>query len=506
MTDYARPIYIDLHVAWDLADYTQEGSRVISAAGQVRLAPPESAIFSPRGTADRCTITLDNSDGRYSSLLTSGALYADLAGGGAYHAPMYLTVNVVDGAPANYHRVFTGVVKIPTEQTPTGSQPATVTLDCRSRDELLLSKRISTTQAAFAAWVDSPPNEAELIAAFLVAAGLTSADYTLDAGLFAIPYPWLDNESPIEACWSLAAACGGRFYVDQDGIFRYENYTHWLTSPHNTSQHTVTRSAYAGFAPYYEDRELYTGVTVQATPYSIAGETTVWEARTVYIVPPNTTGSDYVTVTAELSGPAYALSAPAYAAVTSGGSNLSGSVTCTATNYAQRVVMQFQNSHATQAALITGLALVGRLVEADESVTVDLDSANAFWTGRAGRTRALTGNRWLQTQPQATVLAEFLRDRHEAPRLFFNVTDYRGGPERRLGDRITLNDSEIMSAGRDAFILAIDWSFGGGRFKQNLVCLDSTDLFEFADTTPGYFVVGVNKLGAADALRGHVFY
>jgi hypothetical protein len=132
-------------------------------------------------------------------------------------------------------------------------------------------------------------------------------------------------------------------------------------------------------------------------------------------------------------------------------------------------------------------------VEADGSIAREQTSGAAFWTGRAGRVRALTGNRWLQTQQQADVLAEFLRDRHEAPRLFFQVSDYRGSPSLRLGDRLTLNDSEIMSAARDAFVIAISWRFGGGRFKQDLELVDATDLYEFSDS-PGYFRVGTDVL------------
>lgn len=500
-TTYARTIAAQLYVDWDFdTNYTDESARLIDAQGTLRLSPPESAIFSPRGTADRCIITLNNYDGRYSSLLTTGALYADVADGGAYHAPMYMQISVDGGA--NYYRVFTGVIKIPRENAPTAGQAATITLDCRSRDEQILSKRISTSLADFSAWVDSPPDEATLIGALLEDAGLIGADYTVDTGLFNLPYAWLDNESAIEACWEIAAACGGRFFCDPDGEFRYENFTHWLTSPHDASADTITRSLYSGFAPYYEDRELYSGVVVKTSQRVLGVSDSIWEARTVYLVPPNTVGVDYVNVTADLPGPAYSASAPTYAAVTSGGSDISADVTCTVTYSAQRILMQFQNANVTHAAVITGLEITGQIMEADEPATYELSSSNAFWTDRDGRTRSLVGNRWIQTQAQMQTLAEFLRDRHETPRLFFSVQDYRGSPARRLGDRITLNDSQIMSAARDAFIIGIDWRYGGGRFSQSLTCIDATTLYTYIDTTPTYFILDTDTLNGG----ARVFY
>ena len=452
MATVGRVVVARLYIDWDFdGSYTDESSRLISANGELRFSPPETTIFSPRGTADRATVTLNNHDGRYSALLTSGALYASLSGGGAYHAPMYLEVSIDGGS--NYDRVFTGVIKIPVEAAPTMRQAATITLDCRSRDELVLSRRTSTMQVDFAAWHNADMTESELMAELLLDAGLIAADYTLDAGLFVIPWVWVKDASVVEACWQLAAACGGRFYADPDGEFRYENAYHWLTSPHLTSQATLTEANYQRLQPAYDDRELYNAVTVTAAPRAIGPYETLWTADQVYSVAPGAT----VAVTAELNAPAYVMANPSYSAVSAGGSDLSSSVSCTPIKYAQQVRLDITNSHATQTAYISGLSIAGQAVEAADVVERTVVSANTFWDDRPGRARTLSGNPWIQNSTQAEYLATFLRDRHETPRLSYKVSGYRGDPALRLGDRVTINDAAIMSSSRDAHITAIGW-------------------------------------------------
>lgn len=494
MATVARTVLGRLFVDWNFdGSYTDESSRLITAAGSLRLSPPESTIWSPRGTADRATLTLNNNDGRYSALLTSGALYADLAGGGAYHAPMYLEVSINGGA--NYYRVFTGVIKIPVEAAPTMRQAATITLDCRSRDELVLSRRTSTLQADFAAWHDGSYTEAQVMAELLQDAGLAAGDYTLDAGLFVVPWVWVKDASVVETCWQLAAACGGRFYCDPEGEFRYENAYHWLTSPHMTSQATLTAADYQRLQPIYDDRELYKTVSVVATPRAIGPYETLWEAKEVYAVTPGAT----VTITVELSAPAYVLANPSYTAVSAGGSNLTSSVTVMATKYAQQVRLDMTNNHATQTAYIEALSLAGQAVETADTVERTISSSEGFWTGRPGRSRTLTGNPWVQSAAQAEFLATFLRDRHELPRLSFKVSGYRGNPALRLGDRLTINDAAIMSAGRAVHVTAIDWRFDRSGFRQDLDCIDATSLYAYGES-PGYFVLNTDTLNGTKKL------
>lgn len=504
-----RVITFDLRIDWGLdGSYADESARLVAANGAVRLAAPESGITSPRGTVDQCTLTLNNMDGRFSPLLTSSPIYSQIAGGGAYHAPMYLRVSIDNGG--TYSRVFTGVLKIPREGPPYPGVAATVEIDCRSRDEILLNKRLSTPIATFRSLHDGGALEANIILSWLNQAGITSDQAIIDPGQFVIPWAWLDDESPLEDIWQLAAAAGGRFYCDQDGTFRYENMTHWLFAPHNTSRETLTKASYSQMeGPTYDDRELYNGVTVVASPRDQLVVGPLWSAGQVMTVPAG--GSKKIT--AKMRQPAYQITAISYTAVTGGGRNMASAITITTLQYAQRCEITIGNSDAVYAAELIDLSLVGVSVNGAPTVEETRLSSNAFWTAfsdaRPGRTRLLRSSNYIQSQGQAAALAEFLRDRYQLPRLSFVLRGVPGDPVRRLGDRVTVGNADAMTANRDGFITGLTWRLSNKGFGQDIEVLDAgnpsdgTGLYQ----SSAYFVLGSNLLGSgAGSSHGQIFY
>lgn len=492
-----RHIVWDLRIDWNFdGTYTSETDRLVSANGTLRLAAPESSISSPRGTADQCTLTLNNADGRYSPLNTAGALYASIQLGGAYHAPMYLRVSTNGGG--DYFRVFTGVIKIPKDNPPYPGTASTVDIDCRSRDEILLNKRISTTLATFQTMHDDGYTEAEIITQFLDDAGLSASDYTVDPGLFVIPWAWQDDESPIEDVWMLAAACGGRFYVDPDGEFRYENMTHWLQSPHNFAVEGLDKSGYGQMdGPAYDDRELYSGVTVIASPREVLESGELWAADATVVIPANSSK----TITAKLRQPAYTVESATFTAVTGGGLSMDSSISIVMTKFAQRVVLTITNAHATYAAELVALTITGIPISGGPSVEESKTSVHAFWTSfaseRPGRVRLLRGNPYVQSEGQAAALAEFLRDRFQLPRLSWTLRGVPGDPERRLGDRISLANADAMTSDRDGILTAISWRLSNRGFSQDLELLDAGSEADGTGLYPydAYFIVGTNEAG-----------
>lgn len=504
-----RTIAFELRIDFGLdGSYSDESSRLVAANGTVRLAAPESGISNPRGTVDQCTITLNNSDGRFSPLLTSSPIYADISGGGAYHAPMYLRVSIDGGS--TYSRVFTGVLKIPREGPPYPGVAATVEIDCRSRDEILLNKRLSTPISTFRDLHDGGASEANIILSWLNQAGITNPETVIDWGLVIIPWAWMDDESPVEDIWQLAAAAGGRFYCDQDGTFRYENMTHWLFAPHNTSRETLTKASYSQMdGPAYDDRELYNGVTVIASPRDQLVVGPLWSAGQVITIPAGATKQ----ITAKLRQPAYRHHAITYTAVSGGGRNMSSVISVSQIQYTQRVELTITNSDPVYAAELLDLSLVGVSVNGSPTVEETRYSTNAFWTSfataRPGRTRLVRGSSYVQTQGQAAMLAEFLRDRYQLPRLSWVLRSAPGDPFRRLGDRVTIANADAMSANRDGFITGLSWRLSVKGFVQDIELLDAGNVSDGTGLykSSAYFVIGSNALGAgAGSNHGQVFY
>jgi hypothetical protein len=399
----------------------------------------------------------------------------------------------------NYYRVFTGVIKIPDETGPTWGETSVVRIDARSREEELLNRRMSTGATSFSAAHDADWTEAQHIGQWLSNAGYSQdTDYVLDSGLFVIPWAWLDDESPVEEIWRLAAACGGRFYCDPGGVFRYENAQHWLNTPHNTVQETFepgTEIYYERIEPFYNDAELFNAVTVEVSERDLGVSGAIWQADRVVVVPAGSTK----TITARLRQPVYTGTGSvgySFTAVSSGGKNIDGDVSLSLTSYAQRVEIEITNANTQFAANLVNLQLTGTPVDGRPSSEESAVSSESFWTDRQGRTRAITGNVYVQSKSQAAALAAFLRDRYELPRLFYKMMGVPGNPARRLGDRIEIDDSGIMSSSREAFITALRWNLGDSGFAQDIEAMDAASIYPDSN----YFTLGSSTLGGSHVL------
>lgn len=511
MATIGRTIAARVSIDWDFdGTETVETGRLVSARGSHRLAPPGQSITGTGGQIAQMSIELDNSDNRYSPLIASSALYSNISGGKMYRMPIVFEVSIDGGS--NYDIIFTGVLKLPRHRTLAPGQPKTLALDARGNEERILNLASSTPQADFVTYHDDEYTEGELIYDVLVnQVGLGSSEVVIADGLFPIDWFWLDDASPIESAWRLASATGGRFYCRYDGRFVYENATHWLTNSRSkTSQATFTRSDFQSLTIYYDDNDLASKVTAKANLYEFGESGELWKASEPTTVPPG----ESRTITAELNSPAYRIDSVTYTARTAGGTDLSGSITLTRTDYAQRIELVFANAHATLAAVISGVKIEGVGVEVAEKITVDKTSASTFWdvanpNRHPGSLKTTFSNPWIQSRAQADALAQFVLDRQEEPALFYLIEGVQGDPERLLGDRITVNDSEQMDSARDAIVIGIDWSYSAqGGFRQSLMAVDVAGLYPYssAGTDGGYLVLGTSKLGSGSNPKGVLFY
>jgi hypothetical protein len=485
-----------LYISWDGSTPVDETANLISARGEMKLVAPGSAVMSPRGIVDTMTLTLlnrkDVSTGRrFSPLNTAGPLYANITGGGAYHRPVTFEVKIDAGS---FVKVFTGVIKIPREGVPTATGEATITIECRSVDEQLLNLKVSTSQTKFVENNTDGVTEAEIITQWLTHADVDwdIADTQIDSGMFIIPWAWLDDESVLEEIWTLAAASGGRVYANPEGKIVYENATHWLQ--HSTPSETLTRDKYRDLKYRYDDGDLFSDVTVEASPRAPDDAIVMWTPENEEMVPAGAT----VTIVARLKYPAYTIAGVSYEGVTLGGNNITSDVSCTYVAYAQRVELTFTNANATYAARLYKLQVNGQPVVGAPMLEEKRSSEAAFWTTRTKRNRSLRSNVYIQTRPHAAAIAEFLRDTHETPTLFYSITGTQGIPTRRLGDLITINDSETMSATRNAYVIGIQWAYSQTGFAQDLEAVDSASIYQH--TLSEFFVINTDTMGSAKLL------
>lgn len=499
-----RFVKAHLYVDWSRAgSYVDETARLVSASGNWRRNNPEDSITSPRGIVAQATVTLINHDQRFSTLNEDGALYASIGNGGYYQAPMYLTVeeNLVEV------RIFTGVIKGPRETGGNIDSIGQITFDCRSREELLLQQKLSTTQANVAGYNVAGLSEAGVILTWLTLAGIDPADFVHDAGKFIINWAWLDNESPLEDIWQLAAAAGGAFYSRPDGKFVYESMSGWITAVGGASYEEFTDDDYRRGAVAINDAELYETVIVEVASRAVASSTVVWDSPEQVTIPPLSTGVvgelPLFKVVANLQQPLYALEAFLYDPASAGGWPMTDYVTFIGWDaYAQRVEMTFKNISTGHAAVLRNFRIVGKALTGGPVNEVTLSSTDAFWTGRSGRTRTVS-NQYIQNQAQGEALCGFLRARHQKPRAFYSLSDVPGDTGRALGQRIIIRAGGLVSDDRTAIVTGLSWRWSrDGGFTQNIEAFDAIDLFTYAPTVrsgdyvaaANYFVIGTDTI------------
>ena len=472
----ARQVAFKVEFDWDFdGTFTDESVYLISAEGTTSYAPLYKTLLDGKGVVDGCTITLRNNTNRFSSLSPGAALYTYLRDGNGYRIPVRLSVSINNGS--NWYRIFTGVTKAPVERTATTNSIRTVTISCRSNEELLLQARSSTTQASMVAMHNNSYSEAQIIAAWLQQLGYGSGDYALDPGMYTIPWAWLDDESPLEDIWMLAAAAGGRFYADTNGIFRYEAAPHYLASDHTTAVDALTRDHYGNIEFEWQDSDLYDRVVVETAPRQESALAIVWEPDATIVVPAG--GS--TTVTARFRQAVTAVTNVAWRAKSSASQDITSSVSLAAPSYyAQRVDLTWSNAHATRAAYLYGVAISGvpLIGGPTQEVTAKygVGLTPRFWTSRGDRVKSLRNNLYIQSRAQARSLASFLFDQCEYPRLRVTLHNVPGKPSYRLGDRLSIYDSKLMdlNSSIDIMIDRIGWRCNSNGFTQEISGIDVT--------------------------------
>lgn len=493
-------IEAQLLIDWDHnGTYTDETTYFVEARGTHRTAPPGQSITATSGQVSQCTVIVDNTSGRFSSLNSSSAIYSNIQSGKMYHVPVAVNLSTTFGG-TSYVRVFTGVARIPTELTLTTRQPKTLAIDCRGIEETLLNKRLRTTVSTFSAAYDALQTESDHFDDALTAAGLTvTTDYVLDDGLHNIPFFWIDNESTIEILWQTAAVCGGRFYGRQDGILAYENATHWLMSPHNAVQDAYNRNGLSGAIPFgsleltWDETELAEEVTVGYTPRELAADATLWESETIVVAAGETD-----VVWGAFENPVYSITSLTSTAGSPGGGDLSASVTITPTYYASSVKLSIANAASVDA--YVNIQIAGKPTSSGDSTQIVRTSADSYWTSIGGRTRSISGNKHLQSRTQAEMISNFLGERQENPPLVARMRGCPGNPNRTIGDKITIADTQLaIHSPVEFFVTAVTWRYSSRGYIQDIDAIRCSDLYPYLGS---YFVIGTDTLGGGD----RVFY
>ena len=500
----SRKPCVELLIAWGYdaddtvtwaTDGEDESARILNIQWGRELNI-DSSMGVGRGTAATLTVTLDNRDQRYSPHNESGALWdrltttATTPGGETVDYPRFFMTPVrvragyYDGATAEYVTVFVGYIDQVDETY--GVAGDTVTIKCLDRASKLVQRRAST--AVKVNWrTDKWLN--------YIANGfgdMSPVTAKIDAGLFVIPYAWLDDEKLWDEVQQAAASEGGYAFFDEVGDFTFHNALWWATSTYSIAPNVeFTTAKFTEVSPGYDWRDVATGAIVEYQARWSGGEQVLWEKKQTTVVPPGGT-----TVEARYRYPSTVAYPPVFETdwlpINAGGVIFANDeVTVSLENQqAQRCTVTFtNNTHETafvSSIRIRGSAIVGGPnEEIERNVTSPLVPENKV---------RVAANPYVQTKPQAELLADLLADRMRYPRLIYRINGVKALPWLQLGDKITVTANDVLTDSRTAIITALAFTWAPeARFAMNVSAVDSAGLYPYTS----FFVIGTSELGGA---------
>lgn len=329
-----------------------------------------------------------------------------------------------------------------------------------------------------------------IIGALLEAAGLSADSYELDTGINTIAYAAFSRGEKIgDIIEKLCAAEQARFYIDENGIYRFENREHWATSPHTVSQLTISDDMVLD-EKYPDIKNIINVVEIKGSPRALSSEKVIFELQNARAIPANGTlefFADYsnpvqnvVTPTADSIDPSYWT---ANEQSDGGGADKTNDITLsTFTTFSSSSKIVFTNATGSDIYL-TGLIISGKAAEIIEKVYVRVQDDDSVATYDE---RVLTiDNNYIQSQEYAQNLAGFIVADRKDPQNNLQLTIV-GQPHLQLGDRVTRN-------GSDYFITNIKLQLTP---DNGLV----QELLMIKHTVHNYFTIGVSDIGGSSVI------
>lgn len=494
-----RDISFAMLVDWagDNSFSFNETNYLYNASGDESMANPDESTFSSSGYTSQASFTMLNTGRRFSptasAVVASGGLREHIQNGKFYGKKVRLTVTI----NGTVFTVFRGFIKKISENSRTIDGVGTVTFSCATEDAAIMNRKLNTPVSDTKSYYDTGKDEGELIVRTLTLAGLSDGTHfvsqtyggtpTIDRGLFTIPWYWLDSESPIEDCWTLAAACGGRFYYSTaDGKYHYDNAQAFAFGEAGTVQTTVDESNAKKVNPAYSDKDLAKKVQVTVRPRRIGESTVLWEPDEVIRILPGSS----VTLEAKLDSPVYSFDQLKIIATNTGGFQITNDLSVSSTYYSQSIKFVITNNGIYHAFLRT-FQLIGRGIEGGETTTVSFPSLDTtFWASRDGKERSISDNPYIQTTAQAEAICQLLANRQGYFTNGYEVSTYKGTKFLRVGWRVTVSNT-TLGINEEVLITKMSWRLSEGNFEQDLTCFSVGNIYHY---TPGsYFLIGTNS-------------
>ena len=329
----------------------------------------------------------------------------------------------------------------------------------------------------------------EILAALLVAFGITPTQYNFDVGFNIVKFAFFDKGSKFgDVVKELMEAEMGRFYMDEQGIIRFKNRQNYSSS----AQWFFNTSNIIDIQTSTQD-DIINVVTVKANVREVQAKQKYWELQSATLIP----ASGSIDIWADFNDPITTIDAPAYitSATTSlyttntaedgSGTQISTGISFSNTLFAKSYKMTVTNSNAfpvyiTSLELYATPALVVKQIYVRESDATSIAKYDE-------RVKDIE-NDYINNETDAYSKAKIMLDDYSAYLSQYILT-VKGNPALQIGDAINVN---VWGFAGVYVINKIINRWADGKFTQILTVRKK--VFRT------FFTVGISTIGGSDVI------
>ena len=339
----------------------------------------------------------------------------------------------------------------------------------------------------------------EVIATLLQAAGLTSSQYSLDAGITVIPFVYFEKGKNIgNALKELVEAEMGSLYQDEQGVIRFENRQHYTTAPHTTSQFSFSpANCYEIDVPSHSN--VINVVEIESQVREVQAKQKLWESSGTIEIPANGTVEIFADFNDDFGAlPVTTVDTPvnvatattsSYASNTAedgSGSDAASYVSVSSVSlFSTSYKMTFANNHSA-AVYLTNVSLYATPAKVTQEIYLrEEDSASV--DEYEEHVHSIKNN-FIQSETWAYSFARILLAARSNPETVREIT-IPAAPHLQLGDLVTLDDGSATNTYH--IVKKVDIMNDKG-YANRLTLIKRT--------IETYFRIGISTIGGSDKI------
>lgn len=330
----------------------------------------------------------------------------------------------------------------------------------------------------------------EILAALLVAFGISPTQYSFDVGFNIIAFAFFDKGSKFgNVVKELMEAEMGRFYMDETGVIRFKNRQNYSSSPvwffNETNIIDIQTS---------KQDDIINVVEIKANVREVQALQKFWELQSAVKVPANsslTIWADFDDPVTEVDDPVYITSATTSLFTTNKAEDGSGDAVTS--NFAldssylfsKSFQMVFENTNSFDV-YITTLELFARPAKVVKELYIREEDTTSV--GKYDERVLTIENDFFNEEGEAISKAKIILD-DEADYANTFIINVKGNPALQIGDAVNVS---VFGSADTYVIKKIVNRWEAGRFSQQLTVKKKT--------FRTFFTVGISTIGGSDVI------